>query len=161
MAANAVPQMNIDSFEQAPVRGDLDLAITKSGVISGTLMSLTGAVQADAVYAGDRVKLLSTNTTPGSVQFVPAGDTEDAIGTVKRLAKKTAFVVGDVIEVTCPNVQVQYHVAGATVTPGMQLELASGFTQELDSNKMLGINLDYAVQNGMHRVILIPAITVS
>ena len=118
-------------------------------------MSLTGAVQADAVYAGDRVKLLSTNTTPGSVQFVPAGDTEDAIGTVKRLAKKTAFVVGDVIEVTCPNVQVQYHVAGATVTPGMQLELASGFTQELDSNKMLGINLDYAVRANLRTDFLV------
>jgi len=157
----SVPQMFTDQFEQAPVRGDLDLAITKSGVITGTLTSVSGAVQVGSVYAGDRVKLDATVTTPGQVAFVPAADTDDAIGVVKRVAKKAAFVVGDVIEVAYFGGPVQYHVAGATVTPGMQLELLVGYTQELDTKKFLGICLDYAVANTMHRVILMPVNTLA
>jgi len=153
--------MYTDQFEQAPVRGDLDLAITKSGVLTGVLTSVTGAVQAGEVYAGDRVKLDATCVTPGMVAFVPAGDTDDAIGTVKRVAKKTAFVLNDVIEVTYFGGPVQYHVAAETVTPGMQLEMAAGYTQELDTNKFLGICLDYAVANAMHRVILMPVNTLA
>ena len=158
---SAVPQLYSDQFEQTPVRGDLDLAITKSGVIAGVLTSISGAVQTGHVYAGDRVKLDAASTVPGFVGFVPAADTDDAIGTVKRLGKKSDFVAGDAIEVAYFGGPVMWQCAGATVTPGMQVEMLSGFTQELDTKKLLGINLDYAVQNGMHRVILVPAVTLA
>lgn len=150
----SVPQLSSDQFAQTPCRGDLDLTITKSGVISGTLTSVAGAQQTGQVNAGDRVKLDASVTDPGFIGFVPAADDEAAIGCVKRTSKQAAFAAGDICEVAYFGGPVMYQVAGATVTPGATVEQADGFVQPLAANSPLGIALDYGVESGMIRVIL-------
>jgi len=143
-----VPPVYPNQFEQTPARGDLDLAIMKSGVIVGVLGG------AASVVAGDRVKIDTTNTAPGSIRLVPAIDTEAALGVVKRTSKQSTFAVGDQIEVTFQGGPVVYEVANATITPGIAVSMNAGFVDVVAGGRLaMGLSLDYAVQSGMLRVL--------
>jgi hypothetical protein len=144
-----VPPVYADQFEQGAVRGDLDLTITKSGVIVGVM----GVIGATTAYAGDRVKIDTANTAPGQIKFVPAADNEVAFGCIKRTAKSASFVQGDEVEVTFMGGPVIYQVAAATVRPGYAVEMASGFVQEKAAGSQLGMSLDYAIVSTMLRVV--------
>jgi len=144
-----VPPVYADQFEQGAMRGDLDLAITKSGVISGVM----GVISATTLYAGDRVKIDTANTAPGMVKFVPAADNEAAFGCIKRTVKKASFVEGDQVEVAFMGGPVMYQVAAATVRPGYAVEMAAGFVQEKAAGSQVGLSLDYAAVSTMLRVV--------
>jgi hypothetical protein len=145
----SVPQFQSDSFEQGSARGDLDLSIMKSGVVSGVLGTVATTLQ-----AGDRVKILTTSTTPGVISFVVALDNEAAFGVIKRTAKKAQFVTGDQVEVAYCGGPVSWQVAAATVRPGYSVEMASGYVQEHVAGNVLGMSLDYALVSTMLRVVV-------
>ena len=149
--SGTLPQMYSDQFEQAPAKGDLDLAIMRSGVIAGTFYSVTPT---DTLAAGSRVALDTTNTAPGNPRFVAVADNAAAFGVVKRNSKKALFAVGDAIEVAYIGGPVVYECANATVTPGMDVEMASGFVQEKSAGTKMGLALDYALVSQMLRVII-------
>lgn len=145
---SSVPQVFADQFEQNAVRGDLDLAIQKSGLLTGVLGG------ADDLAAGDRVKIDTSVTTPGSVRFVAALDTEAAFGIIKRTSKQATFSPGDKLEVTFQGGPVVYEVANATITPGIAVTMNAGFIDVVAGGRAtIGLSLDYAVQSGMLRVI--------
>lgn len=144
----SVPQVQTDQFNQTPARGDLDLAITRSGVLTGVLNGVA------SLKAGDRVKLDSTVTTPGAVGFVSADDDEEAFGVIKRNAKQATFAPGDHLEVTFQGGPCIYEVGATTLTPGTLVGMSSGFLVLTDgTHSQMGILLDYVVQSAMARVI--------
>ena len=150
---STVPQFQTDQFDNSnPARGDLSEAITRSGVLAGVLMSGT-------LYAGDRVKLDSSITTPGFVGFVAAADNEAAFGVIKRTPKQTTFVAGNEdtnkLEVAFAGSQCVYEVGGTTLTPGTPVAMSSGFLAAVDgSHLQMGLLIDYVIQSSIGRVII-------
>lgn len=144
----SLPQFQADQFDQQPAKGDLDLAITRSGVVTGAVGG------ASTLYAGNRVKLDSTVTAPGTVAFVAAADNEAAFGVIKRTPKQSSFAPGDHVEVTFNGGPVVYECGSATLTPGTPVAMSSGFLAAVDGTHLqMGLLLDYVVQSSMGRVI--------
>jgi len=151
---STIPQVQTDQFAQSAVKGDLDLAIMHSGVVTGVIYSATPT---DTFAAGARVKIDAAMVTPGAIpRFVAAADNEAAHGFIKRTPQKALFVVGDVVEVVLAgNPNVMWMVAGATITPALSVGLSSGFVVAADgSHTAAGIALDYATDSTMVRVIV-------
>lgn len=145
--------ININSFAQTPVRGELDLRIAKAGVIAGVLSaSVVGSVK-----AGDFVKLDSTATAAGVPQFLPAAVGEAALGQVVRSVKAGSFVAGEGIEVAGLFGPVMFVAASAAVAPGDALESsAPGTMAPLAAGVRRGIALDAASGSGvLFRMIMI------
>ena len=128
--------VNINQFEQAPVRGQLDLQVMKSGVIQG----IVSADQGTALAAGDRMKL---DTASGNIpSFIAAGIDDPAIGCLVFDEKKASPVAGDVIQVTFFGGPVMWLQAGAAVVAGVPVEYnSSGKVITLTTNKQVGIAL--------------------
>ncbi len=154
---STVPTQSINQFRPQPVPGDLDLAITKSGVITGRLAStVSGSLKAGQA----RVKLNAALAAGFTPEFVAAADNEDCIGIIKRTSKKSAFIAGDLVEVTYFGGPVMWVVAGDTIAPGDQLEFASGFAIPLDSGKIVGLALDPGVDSALLRIITLSGLVV-
>jgi hypothetical protein len=148
--------LNLNQFAQVPILGQLDLQISKSGVISGTV----DASQATALVAGQPVKLYGSNTSSAPT-FVAAGDTDVAIGHVVFDKKKASPEAGDVISVAGNFGPVMFLEAGETITPGVRVQ-----NQDTDNTVMLvtdgkvrGIALDYGTVGTLIRVILLTPVT--
>lgn len=143
--------INPNQFAQVPVRGQLDLQISKSGVIQGVV----SASQASAMKAGDAVKL---DTTSGVVpSFLAAGTTDVAIGNIVFDEKKAAPIAGDAIQVALDSgpAVVMWCAAGATIVAGASVEDATVATmQTLASGKMRGVALDPGTSGSLFRVII-------
>lgn len=150
---STVPTFQTDSFDNSnPMRGDLSEAISKTGVLAGVLTAGT-------VYAGDRVKLDDSITTPGYIGFVAAADNEAAFGIVKRTPKQTTFVAGNEdtnkLEVVFSGSQCVYEVGGGTLTPGTPVAMSAGFLAAVDGTHLqMGLLIDYVVSSSMGRVII-------
>lgn len=143
------PTFSTNAFDNTnPARGMIaesvrDQAI--SGVLGGS----------DALLAGARVKLDSTNTVPGKCVFVAAADNEAAVGTIKFNAKQDTFAVGDTLEVTYSGGLAVYQVGSTTLTPGTPVALSSGYLAAVDgSHLQMGLLIDYVVVSGVGRVII-------
>ena len=142
----ALPPQYPDQFEQGQIVGDQALAIHQTGVIVGVLGG------ADSLLAGARVKIDTTVTAPGVIQFVAAADNAAAFGVIKRNSKQTTFAPGDQIEVLLPGAVVVL-CANATIIPGIDVTMNVGFVDVAgDGRAVMGTSLDYAVQSGMLRV---------
>jgi len=151
---STLPQVQSDQFAQSPVRGDLDLSIMHGGIVTGTMYS---AGPTDTFAAGSRVKLNTAAAVAGALpSFVAAADNEAAFGVIKRTPQKALFAVGDVVEVVMAgNPSVIWQCAGATITPGLSVGLATGFVVAADgSHTAMGVALDYAIDSTMLRVIV-------
>lgn len=145
------PPLNINSFQQTPVRGQLDLQIAKSGVISGQI----SVNELGSPVAGDFVKLdpAQLGATP---QFLLATASDLAIGILTHNVKKDSPVSGDPVEVGGLLGPVVWVVANETITPGEQLQSnANGNMELLAASKFRGIALDPAVVNQLFRMIVI------
>ena len=148
--------ININQFEQAPIKGQLDLQISKSGVISGVV----GANQSAALVAGDPVAFESY-TSGAQPQFVKAAYNAASIGCIVADTKKESFVAGDTIEVAFFGVVI-YQVAKATIAPGAIVEQHSdGTYQTFSAGVKRGIALDPAVAAGLFRMIIMPSIVMN
>jgi hypothetical protein len=148
--------LNLNQFSQVPVKGQLDLQISKSGVISGVV----DASQATALVAGQPVKLYASNTG-AEVKFVAAAETDVAIGHVVLNVKKASPEAGDAIEVAGNFGPVMWLEAGETITPGERVENddADDTIQAVSGGKCRGIAIDYATSGNLTRVILCTPVT--
>lgn len=143
--------LNINQFQQSPVRGQLDLQIAKSGVLSGQI----SVNEAGAPKAGDFVTLdpAGLGATP---QFLLATAADLAVGIITHNVKKDLPVSGDAVEVAGLIGPVVWAVANETVTPGEQLESnANGNMQAFASGNFRGIALDPGTANQLFRMIVI------
>lgn len=155
------PTLYINQFRQSVAPGDLDLQITRTGVITGVL----SPNQATDLPAGQAVKLDTANTNATVPQFLLAADNEAAIGVIKRTAKRSVFranvggagTIGDPVEVTYFGGPVVWEVANATILPQAQLEFATSggypYAQTLAAGKLRGVALDPAVASAIFRMI--------
>ena len=150
MSSSFVPPVQSDQFNQSPIMGDLDLAIMKSGVLTGTFYSATST---DTIAAGLRVAI-DTSYTGTGIRFVAVADNVAAFGAIKRTIQKALFSVGDVIEVAYCGGPAMVGIAAATVRPGESVEMASGFIQEHSAGTVVGLSLDYAAQSNPLRFII-------
>lgn len=155
---STVPQQNINQFRPQPVPGDLDLQITKSGIITGRLAaSVSGSLKAGQAA----VKLDASQTSGFTPQFVLAADGDEAIGIIKRTSKKSAFIAGDIVEVTYFGGPVIWVVAGATIAPQDQLEFSSGFAIPINSGALRGLALDPGTDSNLMRMICLSGLIVA
>ena len=142
--------LNINQFQQVTVRGDLDLQISKSGVITGQIAS----GQATALHGGDFIKLDTSNTGPVP-QFLAAGVDDAAFGTIKRNVKQDTFSAGDYTEVAGPYGPVMWLVAGATIAPQAFVEdNGDGTVVTKNSHSSRGIALDPGTTGNLLRIVL-------
>lgn len=151
--------LNINQFNQVPIRGQLDLQISKSGVISGQV----SVNETNVLLAGCKLKLDDANTGP-MPQFLLADDDEAAIGNLVFDVKKASPVAGDAIEVAFFGGPVMWMTAAAAIVPGALVEnaasTAASKVQTKASNKQSGVALDPASGDGvLLRVIINPALS--
>lgn len=147
--------LNINQFEQLPVRGQQDLKIALSGVLSG----IVSAAQATPLTAGDPVKLDSTVTMKGVPQFLFAGNSDVAHGYMILDPKAATVPTPNAMQVAMRfDGPVIWLLAAATVRPGFFVEQATGGgydVQELAAGKLRGLALDYGTVGQLIRVSLV------
>jgi hypothetical protein len=149
---------NLNQFSQLPVKGQLDLAIMGSGVITGVV----SASQATALVPGQKVTI-DTAADIRTPSFIAAAYNASAIGTVIYTTRKApsayAAATGEAIEVALllGNCVVQYMEAAAAIAAGARVESTTGNVVSTygTSNKALGYALDGASAAGkLIRVIM-------
>lgn len=152
--------LNINQFAQVAVRGQQDLTIAKSGVISG----LVSANNSGAIDAGDFVDLDSANTVVGQPAFVSAAPTDQNFGNMVLDVKTASAVAPNTIQVAARfHGPVIWLVAAGTIAAGAFVEQttvpANGdvVTLGTSTNKLRGQALDPGTLGNLMRVILIPA----
>lgn len=150
--------LNINQFAQLPVRGEQDLSIARSGVLSGVV----SAAQATPLKAGDAVIIDPAITTVGGVpQFIAAANADVAFGYVLLDPKLATIPAPVALQVLCRSTgPVVWLVAAATIPPGSPVEqvLVGGDVQVLAAGKLRGIALDYATVGQLVRILLTPAL---
>jgi hypothetical protein len=142
--------LNLNQREQVAIKGQLDLQISRSGILSGVI----DASQTDDVVAGQSAKLYASNTG-AEVKFVAAAATDVAIGLFVRDIQKSSMSAGDAVQVAGSFGPVMWLEAAETVTPGERVEVSStGTVQAVSAGKCRGIVIDYATVGNLTRVIL-------
>ena len=149
------PSLNSNQFAQTAVRGQLDLQISKSGVIAG----FVSPNQVGPIVAGDPVKLDPALTTQGMPMFLSAAPTDDALGVMifneKAATVDPAVNPNDPIEVALLAGPVIFEVAETTILAQQAVESnADGNMQPLGAGKQRGIALDPAVAGQLFRMII-------
>ena len=138
---------NLNQFKQAPVKGEIDLQIMGSGVISGVV----SVNQATALKPGDKVTL-DTAADVYTPSFVKAAYNASAIGIVIYNTRKApsgySASAGEAIEVMLllgPS-NVIYLETAAAVAAAARVEYGSSDTVQTygSSNKGIGYALDGA-----------------
>lgn len=142
--------LNLNQFQQVAVRGQSDLQIQKSGVITGQISTN----QATALNPGDFVKLDDANTGP-IPQFVAAAVGDTGLGCLVFDVKKSSFEAGDYCEVAFLGGPVLWLTAGATIAPGVAVE-DNGSDQVITKSAQAqkGIALDPGTSGALLRVII-------
>lgn len=149
--------LNINLFEQVAVRGQQDLAIAHSGILSGMVSAASGATP---ILAGDAVKLDPAVTVVGQPQFlkaVAADASAVAIGYAIMDPKSSSVLTPGQIQVALRfHGPVLWLTAAATIAPGAQVEQvnAGGDVQTLAAGTLRGIALDPGTVGNLMRVIL-------
>lgn len=148
--------LNINQFAQVAVRGQVDLKIALSGIISG----IVSANQATPLVAGDAVMLDNAITVAGTPQFVAATDADVAHGYMIFDPKASTVATPNAIQVAMRFMgPVVWLVAAATVRPGFFVEQAAsgGDVIELAAGKLRGLALDFGTVGQLIRIILVQA----
>lgn len=146
--------LNINQFAQVAVRGQQDLKIALSGVISGVV----SANQVTPLVAGDAVMLDNTITIAGTPQFVAAAASDVAHGYMIFDPKASTVSAPNAIQVALRfDGPVVWLTAAATVRPGFFVEQAAsgGDVQEIAAGKLRGLALDFGTVGQLIRVILV------
>lgn len=147
--------ININQFEQTPVRGQMDLQIARSGVLSGEI----SADESGAPKAGDPVKL-DPNNTGAIPKFLLATAAQDAIGYIAYDVKQATLVAGDACQVAFFGGPVMYMTGETALDPGVQVEQnANGNVQALSAGKLRGLTLDPFTIGGLGRVIILNSLS--
>lgn len=150
--------LNINQFQQVPIRGQLDLQILRSGVIQGQI----SANQATGLKAGDFLKLDSAITTGQFPQFIAAANSDSSQFALAFDIRKATFVAGDIADITFFGGPVMYVVGTGVINMGGAVESVGGSgtnVQAIASNKQRGIALDPCPSTGtLFRIILTNAL---
>lgn len=148
--------LNINQFAQVAVRGQQDLKIAPSGVLSG----IVSANQVTPLEAGDAVILDPAITIAGTPQFIAAGVSDVADGYMIFDPKASTVGTPNAIQVAMRfNGPIIWLLAAATIAPGAFVEQTVGpnDVQTLAAGKLRGKALDFATVGQLVRVILIGA----
>lgn len=172
MATSVRPITYINQFKQSVYPGEMDLQINMSRVFTAIL----SPNQTTPLVAGARVKLDATNTQPTMPQVLGALDSDSAVGVITKTVKNGIAspnlggpsTPGEIVEVAYFFGPVVWEVANATIAPQQQLEAATvtiggqayPFFQPIASNKLAGLALDPAVQNGVFRMFVLSGLVV-
>lgn len=151
--------LNINSFEQVAVLGQLDQQIARSGVIQGMV---SAANTTTAIKSGDCVNLDPAVTVVGAPQFTTALLTDVSFGFMVFDPKASSVLTPGVIQVamrwTGPTI---WLLAGGTIAPGALVEstAAAGtvVTFGTSSSKVRGLALDPGTVGNLLRVVLVGA----
>jgi len=150
--------LNINQFQQVPIRGQLDLQILTSGIIAGMI----SANQATSPKAGDFLKLDSAITAGQYPQFIAAAASDPSMFALSFDVKKASFVAGDIANVTFFGGPVMWVVGTGVIAPGTILESVGGSgtnVQAQSAGKQRGIALDPCSATGvLFRMIITNAI---
>lgn len=149
--------LNINQFAQVPVRGQTDLQIAKSGIISGQVSANQGLTPLEA---GDAVMLDSAITVAGLPQFISAGVGDVAHGYFIFDPKASTVLTPADIQVAMRWVgPVVWLLAAGTIPPGSFVEQTAGpnDVQVLAAGKLRGLALDYATIGQLTRIMLVGA----
>ena len=144
---------NANQFSQVALKGQLDLSIMQSGVITG----IVSADETDTLYPGDYVNLdtVAGISIPSFAKAVKGGA---AFGLVIFGTKQSSFVANDRIEVallTGSNPVIYMEAAAAIAAQAYVEDVGDLTVQTLASEKQRGIALDGAAAAGdLIRVIL-------
>lgn len=147
--------LNINQFGQVAIRGQQDLGIASSGILSGMV---SAANTTTPIAAGDAVKLDPAVTVVGQPQFVSAASTDVAFGYMIYDPKSASVLTPGQIQVAMRvRGPVLWLVAAGTIAPGALVEQAtsSGDVQTLASGHLRGIALDPGTVGNLLRVVLI------
>jgi len=150
--------LNINAFAQVAVRGQQDLSIARSGIISGMVSADSTTTP---ITAGDSVKLDAAVTIVGQPQFLKAAYTDVSFGVMILDPKAASVLTPGQIQVACRFTgPVLWLIAGGTVNPGDFVEQANSSTVDVvaygtSSSKLRGIALDPGTVNNLMRVILV------
>lgn len=138
---------NINSFEQGAVRGQLDLNVVRSGILS--------AVAGGTIKAGDRVKF-DTGYSGFVPKVVKAAVGDDAIGIAIYDVKQSTFSSGDKLSIVLfAHVCVMYLEYNATLSPGDTVEQDSnGLVIATASGKDFGRVLDPGTTGTIGRILV-------
>lgn len=152
--------ININSFMQTAVRGQLDQQIAASGVLQGQVAPSNTTTP---LLPGDAVDLDSTQTVVGAPQFVKALYTDSAFGYMAFDVKSSSVLTPGFIQVaTGYRGPVIWLTAGGTIAPGAFVEQANSGTYDVvaygtSSSKIRGVALDPGSLGNLMRVILLQA----
>lgn len=150
--------LNINQFGQVAIRGQQDLGIAGSGILSGMVSAANGATP---IAAGDAVLLDPAVTVVGQPQFISAGVGDVAFGYMIYDPKTASALTPNTIQVAMRfRGPVLWLVAAGTIAPGALVEqaAANGDVQTLAAGKLRGIALDPGTLGQLLRVVLVPAL---
>lgn len=142
-----------NQVQQQPAAGDLEMSIFQTGSLAG----IVGAGQATAIKAGTAAKIDTSVTSGSIIQFLSCAYTDAAaVGFFRRTSQKALFVAADDCEVVLPPMPIMWLLASGTIAPGAYVEnyTDSFGVVTLSSQKVRGINLQYAVSGQLTRVLL-------
>lgn len=151
--------LNINQFAQVAVRGQQDLAIARSGILSGMVSAASGSTP---IQAGDAVKLDAANTVVGQPQFLKAAASDTlavCIGYAIMDPKSSSVLTPGQIQVALRHSgPVLWLVAAGTIAAGAAVEQAAAGGDVLafgaSTSKLRGIALDPGTVGNLMRVIL-------
>lgn len=146
--------LNQNQFAQVPIPGQLDLQVTRGGLLSGVI----AASVVTPIKAGSPVKLDSTNTGPVPA-FVLADQDDPVVFVLPASPKDNTYSAGQAVEAVFMGGPVIWGVAGAAINPGAIVEQANTTFKYITqaTHKSRGIALDPASADGdLFRVITMP-----
>lgn len=148
--------LNINSFGQVAVRGQLDQQISRSGVVQGMVSAANTTTPIDA---GDAVDLDPAVTVVGAPQFITALNSDSSFGYMIFDPKSAGVLTPGFIQVAMNFVgPVMWLVAAGTINPGAAVEQAASggdvVAYGTSTSKLRGWALDPGSVGQLMRVIL-------
>jgi hypothetical protein len=144
--------VNPNQFGMTRFKGDLDMSIMRSGVIT----CVVSANQVTALGVNQRVKIdtASGGSTAGvpMPQIIAAGINDVAIGSIKRAVNKSTFSALEACEVVYSGKPVLVEEAGGVIAAGAFVEALVSTTKVVTTGtstaKKKGWTLDAAAADG-------------
>ena len=131
---------NINQFQQAPSKGDLDL-----GVLSDNVVSVKVDDNSAELLPGDAVKVLDTNSAIPTVTAIAAA-ADTSYGFITRNTKDNNYVGGDRLELAITGTAI-YLEAGGAISRDAEVEVSADGSQVVVSggtNPVIGKTYDKA-----------------
>jgi len=154
-------QLNITNQERiTPILGLLDFNLPPTATIMAGIVSPN---QSGSLQPGQIVKLDSTITAQGTLNFLAAVDTDKPFGMIIYNTRSNSVATPGQIYVACPGAggnPIIWHVAGEAITPGELLQYNTDGSISMiavGSGTTIAQALDVAASGQLFRVALLNA----